>query len=86
MLFPTSALMPKREPSIVTNRPSLLTHKERKMYLKISELLPEYRDAFTKVLDKHRDIKQGIKRLKCQTKDYNKFKEKMRQDNIKLVE
>ena len=76
----------RREHSITTNRPSLLTFKERKMYNKINELLPEYRDAFTKVLEKHRDIKQGIKKLQYQAKNYNKFKEKMRQDNIKLVE
>lgn len=69
----------------MTNRPGLLNDKDRRMMSKLNELLPEYRAAFSKVIDKHWDIKKGIKRLKYDAEKYNKFKEKMRIENVKLV-
>ena len=47
----------------------------------LTELLPEYREIFIKVIEKHKDIEENLQRLNVENKSYIQFKEKMRRDN-----
>jgi hypothetical protein len=47
--------------------------------------MPEYRDIFIKVIEKHQDIEENIYKLKCDNKNYKKYNDRMREDNEKLI-